>query len=260
MTPSLHTYSTQGSYPFVFQHGLTADIGQVQRLLEGHLDQGIFAIDCPGHGQSVLPPEYVPSFAKYANEIMNALDRQQIDRAVFGGISMGSGIALRIALDFPDRVSGLVLVRPAWLDRPNPDNLLILNRAAELIGKPEGKAIFCSDSEFQSIQSTIPAAANSILGVFSEHQQDVLSFVIRKMVGDRPFKNMNELKTIDQPCLIIANDDDPLHPFEMANQISECIGHSILKKVTSRYLDNDLHSSQVRDHISDFFNEQVNRL
>ena len=33
---------------------------------------------------------------------------------------MGAGIALNFTLRHPERVLGLVLSRPAWLDAPNP--------------------------------------------------------------------------------------------------------------------------------------------
>ena len=259
MRPNLNYYSTDGDSPFVFQHGLTADVAQVQRFFAEKHEWKIMSIDCPGHGKSPLTPGYKPSFKVYAEEVIRFLDSQVVERAVFGGISMGSGIALHIGLNFPDRVKGLVLVRPAWLDKSNPENLLILRRAADCMECENGKAMFCEDEEFKHIQATLPSAAQSILGVFAEHQQEVLPKVIHAMAADRPFESMSHLQEIEAPCLIIANDDDPLHPYSMAKKISECISHSILKKVTSRYIDNELHSQEVLAHISHFLKEKAEK-
>src|ERR687889_604426 len=46
---------------------------------------------------------------------------------------MGAGVALRFALAEPERVRGLVLIRPAWLDRPNPPNLAVFRMPALVI-------------------------------------------------------------------------------------------------------------------------------
>ena len=48
------------------------------------------------------------------------LNHLGLTRAVVGGISMGAGMALNAATRYPERVAGLVLARPAWLDRPMP--------------------------------------------------------------------------------------------------------------------------------------------
>lgn len=239
--------------PLVFQHGLTANIKQTVALLQDMNGIQLFSIDCPGHGESRLTPDYQPSFMNYSDEVIRFLDRQGIQKAVFGGISMGSGISVNIALRYPDRVSGLVLVRPAWLDRPNPENLLVLLPAAELMGKPDGREAFCKLPEFLEIAPA--AAAQSVLGVFSPDQQAGLSRVIRAMVGDRPFEDIALLQQIDVPTLIIGNDADPLHPYDMAEKIQQSIPGSVLRKVTSRYIADPLHTTEVRSSIQEFIQE-----
>jgi pimeloyl-ACP methyl ester carboxylesterase len=239
--------------PLVFQHGLTANLKQAVTLLQDMNDIQLLSIDCPGHGESRLSPGYQPSFINYADELIRFLDRQGVQKAVFGGISMGSGISVNIALRYPERVSGLVLVRPAWLDRPNPENLLVLLPAAELMGRPDGKQEFSKLPEFLKIEP--PAAAQSVLGVFSPDQQADLSRVIRAMVGDRPFEDIEQLKQIDVPTLIIGNDDDPLHPYAMAEKIQQSIPGSVLRQVTSRYIADPLHTTQVRSSIQEFIQE-----
>ncbi len=42
-----------------------------------------------------------------------------------GGISLGAAVAVNVALRHPGRVLGLVLVRPAWIDRPLPENVAL---------------------------------------------------------------------------------------------------------------------------------------
>ncbi|TIM50058.1 MAG: alpha/beta hydrolase, partial [Mesorhizobium sp.] len=56
-----------------------------------------------------------------------------LDRFVAAGISMGAAIAMRLACRHPDRVAGLLLVRPAWIFDDAPVNLLPIAEVARLI-------------------------------------------------------------------------------------------------------------------------------
>ncbi len=54
---------------------------------------------------------------RFSEFIVQFMDRFGLRRAILIGNSMGGMIAVRIALDYPDRVSGLVLVNPAGFGR-----------------------------------------------------------------------------------------------------------------------------------------------
>ncbi len=253
MNLNLNYISKGHGTPLVFQHGLTANVKQAETLLDNMEGIHLLSMDCPGHGSAGLPDHYIPSFDHYSDEVIRFLDQQGIEQAIFGGISMGSGIAVNIALRYPDKVRALILLRPAWLDQYNPENLKVLLLAAELLNKPGGEERFKQLQQFKDI--TLPAAAESILGVFSTDQQPGLAKVIRHMVGDRPFSDMEHLRKIKVPCLILGNDDDPLHPYKMAEKIHQTIQGSVLRKLTSRYIADDLHQMQVRKAIKELIQE-----
>ncbi len=65
-------------------------------------------LDLPGHGASSAMRD--ASARAQAAVLAGFLDHLGIERAVIAGNSMGGGIALRFARDYPDRVRGLVLV------------------------------------------------------------------------------------------------------------------------------------------------------
>ena len=255
MPTGINYISKGNGIAFVFQHGLTASIRQAEALFSGAPGIRLLAIDCPGHGASPLAENYSPSFSQYADEVIALLDKLEVKQAVFGGISMGSGIAVNIALRYPERTLGLFLVRPAWLDWTNPENLQVLLPAAELIGKPNGKEEFSLSDQFKQIEPA--AAAQSVLGVFSPEQQPTLLRVIRAMVGDRPFENLDQLDQLNIPTIVIGNDHDPLHPFDMAEKISQSIPGSVLRKVTSRYIDDPKHSEQLRALLKEFIKDNI---
>lgn len=239
-------------FPFIFQHGLGSNLAQAQSLLGGQKNVQLISMDCPGHGDTPLRLGNPPSFNFYADEVIRLMNHLKIEKAIFGGISMGAGISMNIALRHPEKVAGLVLVRPAWLDKGNPENLMILKAAAKFIGKRSDRAKFEKNNKYQHIKGHLRTAATSIMGVFSETQQTAIPMVLKSMVSDVPFKDMKELAKIKQPCLVFGNDDDPLHPFEMAKVIHQHIKGSHLEKVTSRYLGNRPHKEEVNQAVSSF--------
>ena len=61
------------------------------------------------------------SFEVFADDVIALADHLGLVRFIIGGISLGAGTALNLAVRYPDRVAALVLCRPAWLDRPQAE-------------------------------------------------------------------------------------------------------------------------------------------
>ena len=70
----------------------------------------VIAPDLRGHGRTPAPPGSTFSFSELEGDLLRLLDSKQIDSAYFVGHSGGALLALRLALDHPARVRGLVLV------------------------------------------------------------------------------------------------------------------------------------------------------
>jgi len=99
----------------VFVHGWACSVFTWHRNLRAVADAGIrvVAYDLPGHGLSDKPLDYahytVPAMARQLRDVLDALS---LDRVLLVGHSMGGAIALRLAIDAPARVAGLVLAAP----------------------------------------------------------------------------------------------------------------------------------------------------
>ncbi len=120
--------------PLVFQHGLGGDVSQPFSVYNPAPGIRLLGFDSRGHGQThPLGDPNRLSIAILAEDLIAFLDHLGIDRAVIGGISLGSAVAVNTALRFPERVLGLVLSRPAWIDGPLPENVRIYSTIAGLI-------------------------------------------------------------------------------------------------------------------------------
>lgn len=86
----------------------------------------VIALDLPGHGDSPALPEGA-DFGDYAGAVAATLDALGIEAAAMVGLSFGSMIAQRFAIDFPERTRAIVLsngvafapqpVSAAWQER-----------------------------------------------------------------------------------------------------------------------------------------------
>lgn len=243
--------SNGSGIPFFFQHGLGGNLGQAQDLLKDLPGIQLISMDSRGHGKTLFDEAANISFNQFADDLVNLGEKLQIEKAIFGGISMGSGVALNVAIRYHERVKALVLVRPAWLDQPHPENLFILEKLASLLRKNAGGQI-AESPEFKKMAAEVPGAAQSVLGQLNREQSEYTAEVLDRMCGDSPFPRMDDLHKIYIPVLIIASDEDPMHPFEFASKMHKHIPNSQLKKVPSRYLHPEQHWKEIFSAVNEF--------
>ena len=82
------------------------------KALSGQLH--VIALDMVGSGFTDKP-DYDYEVPVYAKHVVGLLDVLGVQRASIVGMSLGSWVAARFALDYPDRVDRLILMSPAGL-------------------------------------------------------------------------------------------------------------------------------------------------
>jgi 3-oxoadipate enol-lactonase len=73
----------------------------------------VIAPDLRGHGRSPAPEGSTYSFAELEGDLLRLLDAKSVESAYAVGLSGGALLALRLALDHPERVRGLVMISGA---------------------------------------------------------------------------------------------------------------------------------------------------
>ena len=153
-------YRTGGSGPLlVLIHGITSNSATWDRVLPRLARRyTVLAPDLLGHGRSdKLRGDY--SVGAHANTVRDLLDALGHRSATFVGHSLGGGVALQLAYQYPERVERLVLVAPGGFGR----EVTVLLRAASLPGS--GPVLALAASRPAVGAGTLLAGALGRLGV-----------------------------------------------------------------------------------------------
>lgn len=241
---------------FVFQHGLGGDVNQPFGLFTPPPGVRLIALDCRGHGETrPLGDPDLLSYAAFADDLCALLDHLQLAQVILGGISMGAGVALNVALRFPERVRGLVLSRPAALDRPLPPNMAVFAWIGRLIqqhGAQEGLRLFQQSDLYAEYRSSAPDVARSLCGQFEQPRAEETAVKLARIPASVAVPDAGLLASIAVPALVLANRQDPVHPFEYGEIIAGLLPHAELKELTPKSISVEQHTRQTQAYIAQF--------
>lgn len=117
-------------------HGASANLRELWRPLASALaeDHRVIAYDRPGMGFSARGRRGAHTLGSQAQCAARVLEQTGSGAALIVGHSLGAAVALRLALDFPQHVAGLVLIAPASHPYPGQPAWWARLSAAPLIG------------------------------------------------------------------------------------------------------------------------------
>jgi pimeloyl-ACP methyl ester carboxylesterase len=218
--------------PVVLLHGLTATRRYVvmgSRALErsGHR---VVAYDARGHGLSdPAPGPQAYQYSDLVGDLEAVLDFFGLPAAVFAGASMGAHTILRLALERPERVQGLVVITPGYDPATNDDPARLVRWDALADGLENGGV----DGFLRAYGvPNVPAAwRETVVKVIEqrmamhEHPSAVAD-ALRAVPRARPFGALEDLGRIGAvPVAVVASGDeaDPGHPQALGEAYAEAI-------------------------------------
>ena len=245
--PSAANYrlETNGSHDgaIVLLHGLGGELSQLWGIAPGEVGGGptpLLAADAREHGLTQAADLGPLSFDVMAEDLISLADNLQLGRKlVLVGVSMGAATALAVATKYPGRVHALVMVRPAWLDQPLPDNLRVFPEVARLLraeGPVAGREIFQESHEYREIASISPSGAASLLGQFDLPGAVARARRLEEMPSSVPYQDPRSLASLSVPVLVIGAPSDPVHPVGYAEELASLVPGSSFALLTSRDL------------------------
>ncbi len=244
--------------PVIFQHGMGGNAERVtQPLLNPEFR--LLSFDFRGHGKtSDIGSVDKLTFATFADDVIAFMNFLGLEQAFIGGNSMGAGVSLNLALRYPKRVIGLILLRPAWLDYPHPENLKIYNTIMDLIrqhGNEKGKVIFETSELYLNIKRESEHAATTLLAEFDNLKMPEQFAIRERFVGQAPMESLQSLQAIKIPTLVMGQERDHTHPLEFAKTLANAIPKAQFKQLTSNAINAERYARDLQGCVNQFIND-----
>src|SRR3954464_12416918 len=182
--------------------------------------------DARGHGDSSPAPERgAYEYRDMVEDLRAVLDHLGVERAAIGGASMGAHTAMAFALAWPERVSALVQVTPAYDGRPREDDdaLAEWGRLADGLehGGVDGFLDAYDPKAGARYRDTVMKVTRQRL---ERHRHpEAVADALRVVPGSLAFEGLQGLQHAQSPSLLVASRDeaDPGHPYSVGAAYAE---------------------------------------
>lgn len=236
--------------PVVFQHGLGGDEAQVAEVFPQSGFRRL-TLECRGHGKSQTGDSKDFSIAAFTDDVLAFARQRGLVRFAVGGVSMGAAIALRIAVQHPERVTALVLARPAWVWARAPRNMQAFAELAAFL--PEGRREdFDASPTAQHLATVAPDNLASLRKFFDRADPRTAARLLAAVAADGPGITEQDIRAIAIPTLVIGNTIDWIHPLSNAQTLAALIPGARFVEIAPKAIDKTRHFAEFRAAVSAF--------
>jgi pimeloyl-ACP methyl ester carboxylesterase len=184
----------------------------------------VIAPDLRGCGESAVP-DGVYTVDLLADDVIDTLDALEItEPIVVGGLSMGGYVAMSLALRYPARFRGLMLMNTRSAADP-PSTALVREELAQIVeqtGKPDAVVDSMLPKLFSPATYTKrPEIIGPVKDQMMRSNPRGLANILRGL-AIRPDRTA-ELGRIGVPTLVLAGVDDQMIPVEESKRLAEGI-------------------------------------
>jgi pimeloyl-ACP methyl ester carboxylesterase len=172
-------------------------------------------------------------FDTLADDLAALLDRLGEDSAVIGGLSSGSGVAVRFALRHRERVDGLVLIAPVYAGREcgytdeQTATFSAMDAVASRVLDEGMEALF---PLYAKLPEAFRDRAIAMAAEFDPASVAATCSLIAS--GAQPFANAAELGSLSVPVLLVRG-NDAQHPAEVSDVYAAALAEATVLPATT---------------------------
>ena len=218
---SLHTSSYSGPKPpIVLLHGAGGTHLYWPPEMRRLAGWNVYAPDLPGHGQSSGSGQQ--TISGYTSTILDWLQAMGLHSAIFVGHSMGSAIAISLALDHANHVIGLGLLGAGA-------RLRVASEILENAANPE--------THTRAVEVVVqwafsPAAPAQLVALAGKRMAETRSSVLYgDFLACNAFNEIARIEQIRSPVLIVCGVDDYMTPVRYSQFLANHIPGAVLNLI-----------------------------
>lgn len=183
----------------------------------------MIALDLRGHGDSTGPSRDYP-ISDMADDVVAVMDQLALDQAAYCGLSMGGMVGMHLALKYPERINGLVLMSTSATEEPESNRTTYDMLNEQTRGTPPNPAVvqFLLGLMFSGeFRSRCPDVVKHFENKLQRVNDDPSYFSVRSVIHRDGFEE--EISKIDLPTLVICAEADTSFPVSELELIHEKI-------------------------------------
>lgn len=214
--------------PLVFIHGFGADKEGWLEIIGKLRGYPVVALDLPGFGDASEIDPARATAEHQARAVKGVLDELKISKAILVGSSMGGGISLRFASDFPEVTSAVVLLGSVGpqVDK-SPLNHMLDEGRNPLI--PSSRDEFMKMLDFVAEKKVfVPRPIASYLAEKQIARRDRLTAMFDSWLSQGPDILDHALTKITAPTLVIHGQHDRVIDISSARATAERVANAKL--------------------------------
>jgi pimeloyl-ACP methyl ester carboxylesterase len=185
----------------------------------------VISYDARGHGRSEAARDRDDyGYELLLDDLLAVLEECCVERALLAGVSMGAHTAVRLAIEQPERVAGLVVISPAYdpEHHPSEENVQEADRLARALREQGAAGVPAALSPPQGYthDSAIVRTGHAMTRRRFERHLDLeaVADALEVILRAKPFRAFAQLQAIGVPALVVGTRDqfDPRHPLALA--------------------------------------------
>ncbi len=189
-----------------------------------------FALDLFGYGESDRPFDADFGISAQAEFVDRALTALRLPKATIVGLDVGGAVALRLATSRPERVDKLFLINPVALDElPSGDITALQRNTARFAFRVGSSILGVAPILGEMLHSGVADESNMpdqlvarYLAPFVGEEGLNHLLLLARSVDDEDME-VDELRQLPQPALIVWGDQDPWVGPKFADRLADLI-------------------------------------
>lgn len=221
----------EGDPVTVVSHGITSSSQEIS-FLASQIAGTRVLFDFRGHGRSESPPADAGyDYPAMRRDLEFVTDRFGASQAF--GTSLGAGAILNLVAEKPDRFERIVLFIPARLDAATKaarEQYPPLAHLLETRPLEEVADLAVAAPESQPLFQVRPQWRQFVRARIMRMNATGIPRALRASIdGKQPVEDASVLRRVTAPVLILAHENDPIHPTEVARRLAELLPNATLR-------------------------------
>jgi pimeloyl-ACP methyl ester carboxylesterase len=215
--------------PVVLVHGLADDHRAWRHVVAPLLPaRRVILYDLRGHGQTTLG-DADGTLRQLGDDLAALLDELGLERVTLAGFSLGGTVAMRLAIDHPERVAALALV--ATSSRVNGAARAWYETRARLVDDDDPELRATLDADTRDVYRNRPDEIADGLTIRRQSTADARGYAsaCRAMAGLNEAPLDDELGAVAVPTVVVAGDADQHCPPRAGEIVAARVAGSTLQ-------------------------------